>query len=136
MNRDKVYNAVRNVLEIRSFLSVLFPTAPRAGRRARGQNKRKTETKSRLQTYGTITARNVIREQHESGEQGYNMKRPAMLNYELIPCYIMNSSAMQISITNSSGMHRHGYPRCKLQSSPATQNHNQFCHGKSRIAYT
>ena len=89
-----------------------------------------------LQTYGTFTARNVIGEQHESREQVYNVKSPVVLSYQRTLCYVMNSYAMQNSITNSSGMHKHGYPRCKIQSSPATQSHNQFCHAKSRIVDT
>jgi hypothetical protein len=44
--------------------------------------KRKIDTKT-AKTYGTCTALNFIREQHESGNQIYNMKSPAMLNYEL-----------------------------------------------------
>ena len=103
---------------------------------AREDKKEQKKQKRRLRTYGTVTARNARREQHESREHVYNVKSPVVLNYKRTPCYVMNSYAMQNSITNSSGLHKHGYPRCKIQSSPATQSHYKFCHAKSRIANT
>jgi len=108
-----------------SFFQSVSRRHPKPGvERQHKKEEKKENFKRRLQTYGTVAARHVIRGQHEF----YNVKKPYVVNYEHTPCYVKS--------TNSSGMHKHGYPRCKIQSSPATQIHNQFCHAKSRRANT
>jgi hypothetical protein len=51
--------------------SFLLPIAPEPGVACKDKNEKNTQ-KRRLQSYGTFTARNVIREQHELGEEVYD----------------------------------------------------------------